>query len=1062
MEEQIKYSPEGGFAEAQARILQWKENSNVDNALELYSLNLNSIPDEIKELQGIQELDLSDNNLYSLDNIVELTSLISLNVSDNHLKDGKSLGYLLNLEGLNACGNQLTSIEWVKSLKQLSSFQVAGNQLISIKGISGLDKLEELDVCSNQLPTLSGLSDLKALECLYINHNKLSSFDGMEQLLRVDQIHMQDNHFRNLSGIEKLPSLKFIDAARNKITNLVGLLKMKNLQYLDLSANQLLDLSGEYPNTDLFESLVSLETLNISSNPVLSLRQVKPLLEKGLRLVLTWDNFKYGTIVAANCTFYDPPTSIAEQGTKAVLSYWSQLDFEGLFSANYSSNFSGRILLVGEGEAGKTSLKKKLLDPETLIPPTSGREPQTPAIDTEGAYTFQADYQGETREFSAALWDFGGQVEKYMTHQFFFGRHSLYVLLVNARSQSPNFEYWIRIISLLGSRRDQEPTTIIIVVNEQASGSIYRPSVRQYQEDFPHLNLIVECVNLSKTADKENDPRYYHLLSTIEREFALLPRIGEIILDSYFKVKNRLSTLKKEGHNYITFEEFTQVCQDDGLQGFDEIDIFVRHLHAIGEVIHYADLYENENEHSSLSRYVFLNPEWVINALYKVLEFPGNDERNGRVPRQLLRKVWVDYEHEEQQFLEELLSEDAFEICYPMEGNKYLLIPSLLPLETPDFDFGPKEQHGLRFRFNYPILMPQGLISRLLVRLHEMIEGQHYYRYGAIFTDNGIRARVERLKTGENNKNVIDIWVDQIGPDARYFLRRIREEVKKIHRKSFPQIKVEELVPCRCFECLKRDDPYYHSLEILLRRERKRPNAKTPCNISDEDVYIKEILEGVFSEVEIESPPFQLPKGHQIVSDKLTDKLIEKAGNTFVNPKIGDNANFGNTNSGSINTGDNATVNTYAGAAASTTPEPTSWWRYVLEPQHIRGLLLALVLGGIAGGIITWFFGLIYGTLVAAVVFGVMCYVGLNREAGYLRLVKSVIFTGFGSVTAMNVLPKIVGFLKLKYESENGNIGFSGNLVNDPPLWISITILAATAIIVLGILYLNKEKPPKA
>jgi hypothetical protein len=63
----------------------------------------------------------------------------------------------------------------------------------------------------------------------------------------------------------------------------------------------------------------------------------------------------------------------------------------------------------------------------------------------------------------------------------------------------------------------------------------------------------------------------------------------------------------------------------------------------------------------------------------------------------------------------------------------------------------------------------------------------------------------------------------------------------------------------------------------------------------------------------------------------------------------------------------------------------------------------------------------------------------------------------------MNVLPKIVGFLKLKYESENGQAGFSGNLVNDPPsLWISIVTLISTAVIVLGILYLNKDKGPKA
>jgi internalin A len=54
------------------------------------------------------------------------------------------------------------------------------------------------------------------------------------------------------------------------------------------------------------------------------------------------------------------------------------------------------------------------------------------------------------KEFKAYLWDFGGQQVQYLAHKLFLTGNSLYILLTSARQEDRNFEYWFRIISLLG------------------------------------------------------------------------------------------------------------------------------------------------------------------------------------------------------------------------------------------------------------------------------------------------------------------------------------------------------------------------------------------------------------------------------------------------------------------------------------------------------------------------------------------------------------------------------------------------------------------------------------
>lgn len=91
-----------------------------------------------------------------------------------------------------------------------------------------------------------------------------------------------------------------------------------------------------------------------------------------------------------------------------------------------------RLVLLGNGGAGKTSLAKCLHDA-----PLNGHEDSTPRISVTNVDIKANDpnLEGEgRRDLSLSVWDFGGQVIMHSTHYFFLSLMSTYVIVCNQRA----------------------------------------------------------------------------------------------------------------------------------------------------------------------------------------------------------------------------------------------------------------------------------------------------------------------------------------------------------------------------------------------------------------------------------------------------------------------------------------------------------------------------------------------------------------------------------------------------------------------------------------------------
>ena len=81
-----------------------------------------------------------------------------------------------------------------------------------------------------------------------------------------------------------------------------------------------------------------------------------------------------------------------------------------------------KLLLVGEGGAGKTSLAKKIQDERYPLNPLEAS--------TEGINVIRWDFERPSnKRFRVNIWDFGGQAIYHATHQFFLTRRSAYALV---------------------------------------------------------------------------------------------------------------------------------------------------------------------------------------------------------------------------------------------------------------------------------------------------------------------------------------------------------------------------------------------------------------------------------------------------------------------------------------------------------------------------------------------------------------------------------------------------------------------------------------------------------
>ncbi len=631
------------------------------------------------------------------------------------------------------------------------------------------------------------------LQTLYLSNNKISQIEGLEKLVGLEELSLSDNKIVEIKGLEQLVRLQELNLSHNLISEIAGLERLASLQLLDLSNNNISDLRA------LVLLFQKKSFLNIFSSEYNS--------EDGINV--------FGNPLVL------PPMDIVELGRDSVFRF---------FSEALEARYEAKLLIVGEPEAGKTSLMNKMIDATYEIPHDEG---STIGIQVMKWYF---DDFSLPKPVSVNIWDFGGQEMQYLTHQFFLSSDALYILLTSARKDFDNLDYWFNIISLLGKNESAQNSELIVVANErqmqkdQVNKSF---DIRKYEKLYPHLPFNFREVNLETRAD--GDGRFVSLLHLIKEKLANMRITFKLMPVKWGIVRKQLEGL---GKHYLTLKEYLTICKDAGIDEKFAMDLSA-HLHKIGEVVHFKT-----------DDFIILNPKWAVDGVYSILKRKDIAENDGHFTQKQVYDIWEvnEYSYPERNLLLNLMTKDSFEVAYKISGIKdEYIAPQLLSLTQPDCEW---DRTGtLQFRYFYPF-MPKGIVTRLIVRMHDAIKYENgkglVWRTGIVFEKMGCVAKVEETKIVATGQQVIAIEINGHQPNRKLLLYDICRTIEGIHKDSFSNINFERQIPCNCEYCKTLEEPGFFDYSLLVEYVNEGVD-KVRCKIKvRNELLIQSLLHHIF------------------------------------------------------------------------------------------------------------------------------------------------------------------------------------------------------------------------
>jgi Leucine-rich repeat (LRR) protein len=766
--------------------------------LKVVGNRLSALPGEIVQLTSLQRLDLSRNRLSALPGeIVQLTSLQALALRDNQLSTlPGEIGQLTSLQRLSLYKNQLSALPGeIGQLTSLQRLDLKLNQLSVLPGeIVQLTSLQTLDLGGNQLSVLPGeIVQLTSLQSLDLRYNQLSVLPKeIGQLTSLQSLYLHRNQLSALPGeIVQLTLLQTLDLNSNQLSVLPGeIVQLTSLQSLYLHRNQLSALPGE------IGQLTSLQRLDLEDNQLSALPpEIKQLPN------LKWLDLR-GNPVPIPPEILGPKELRERPGdVKEILEFYFQVQDPAETEPLYEAKF----LIVGEGGAGKTSLVKKI-ETETY-------ELQSDEKSTQGIDVIRWDFPlPNGQNFRVNIWDFGGQEIYHQTHQFFLTERSLYALVADTRQENTDFYWWLKVAELLSGN-----SPILLVKNEKQDRQC-KVNERQLRGEFTNLKEVLA----SNLATNRGLPE---IKDAIQQYISRLPHVGTPLPKLWVRVR---SALENDSRNYITVQEYCQLCRLNQLTDREDMLMLSRYLHDLGVCLHFQD-------DSTLKHWVILKPEWGTTAVYQVLDNETVKKNLGCFTQNDLKDIWQDSKYSEMR--DELLQlMMRFKLCYPIPNHPDTYIaPQLLDINQPNYTWDESNNLILRYKYDF---MPKGILTRFIVETHPWIEQQTLvWKSGVVLNKDQTRAEVIE------HYHQREIKVRVAGSRKKELLAVVTYELEKIHN-SYERLQYETFVPCNCESCQGSQTPHSYLLDSLYKRL-KAGRYQIECENSYQMVDVRRLIDDV-------------------------------------------------------------------------------------------------------------------------------------------------------------------------------------------------------------------------
>lgn len=792
-----------------------------------YEFGFNDL-EPLSDLVGLEILDLSSTNVNDLRQLSKLTRLQILNVSRTIVSDLSPLSGFVDLQQLNVWRSRVSDLSPLINLSRLEYLNLSNTEVVDLSPLSklfelrqliisitsvnnlgplsGLTKLQQLFVWKSHVSNLSPLSALTSLKQLDVSNTRVKSLIPLSELIELRELNLTNTLVNDLSPLSNLIGLQKLNISHTQVSELKPLGSLYELKELNFSSTKVSDLRP-------LSGLSGIQQLDFSSTLVSDLKPILNLINSDIEVL--WSSTLLNekkNIYVKYCPFTHPPTEVVRKGNAAILNYFYEMDHQGI-----DHLYEAKMLIIGEGGAGKTSLMRRLYQPEKRLPDENES--------TKGIDIVRHEFLLKNgRQFRLNVWDFGGQEIYHATHQFFLTKRSLYVLLDDTRKDyksvhDAGFKYWLEVVDLLG---DHSP---VLIFQNEKNGRSKKIDESGIKGKF---NNVINCyrgnLEYAETADDLRD--------AIEYFVQQLPHIGEELPAMWVSIRNEIEELSIHQayfsiKNY--FDIYSKYLEFDREKALYLSD----YLHDLGVFLHFQD-------DPLLSRIVILQNQWATEAVFKILDDETIKANGGHFDSSDYQRLWHDSDYVDMH-LELLSLMQKFELCFqlPDHTHEIWLAPQLMSPSRPENMNDWDKQGDLVLRYHYQFL-PKGIVSRLVVRMHRfVVRPELSWSNGVLFERNETELLVEIPQKGG------EIVLRARGIECKELLSVISSDLDALNETfhGLPDL-VNKLIPCNCSQCSAVVESEFFEQKRLLQRK-KDGKLQVECPASYENVSVLELLDGI-------------------------------------------------------------------------------------------------------------------------------------------------------------------------------------------------------------------------
>jgi internalin A len=582
-----------------------------------------------------------------------------------------------------------------KNLRRL----MLGDEAIFLKylNLSGLRALREI-VFKQALPELL-YADLS--RCSLVNMSLPSGFQNLEQL------YLHNNKLQTFHSEGPCPELLLLDLAKNQLIDFSLPPGFTKIAYLYLPDNKL-------KNIQLPDDATELNIIHLKDN---QLNSIPGNIQKYLKLE---------TIYLGNNPMEGIPKEIVsgdESGNAiTTLLGWLETEFDVKQYLHQA-----KMILVGNGMVGKTSIALRLLDRKAKLP---SKEDRTPCLEINDylVRNIPSDVTGleNNIDFTFKIWDFGGQGKYREIQQLFCSRKALYIFVTSPDDKPENddyigYEYWLSMVNTYSHEVDQDRySPVLYVLNKIDLGHDYIDE-NQIKIRFPNVERFIKISSDTLLNFDDFEKLIKDMVPGISQDV-----FSDRYSEHWFTV---IDKLKAQYPDTAPFSSYENYCKEANMSR-NQLGTWILVLERIGEVIYFGN-------NPELKDTIVLNPEWVKNAFVNVIDSPLVQDE-GYLKEEFHDIIWKNVEKEQQDNLVKLLC--AYRLAYPVsiKGKQAYVVPSaMFNKSKPNLEVYPhlitKPVH--QFELIFDPFIPAGTVNKLMVLMYTQIYNDLKWYNGCVLHD---------------------------------------------------------------------------------------------------------------------------------------------------------------------------------------------------------------------------------------------------------------------------------------------------------------------------------------